>query len=415
MPAEAAAVLKAWQGKPARSDVEAALKTAASWGRNVRDGRLGQYMNLDVGGEAAFLSGKRWLALLVGRFVARTRWYRTRYTVVTVLDVLREAGQIRKGLDGFIGKDVADIVRQTDPSFLTPYEAVEATLAQLAARGVVTKHKGSWSTDYSIAYAAEQAIESAREARTRILEVRKALGELIVASGITVDVDAWFTAKHGNWDDCPAVLAADSQWSADSVISRLGRLKRMVQGEGTLEEDLMGLPLERFREQRRAVLKAEREREEAVARRRAEEARIAAEEQARRQAAHQREMSVVEAFEYLGHADARRFVAEPLSCLGGRSLNEVEGVLPNQVEQIPRVLAAEHRRLNAILEKQRVAADCRSRLQKEVEKLMSPERANLWLHTGQPILQGRHPWDVAVDEVGLKRCTDILKPKGKRR
>ncbi|GAA0598165.1 hypothetical protein GCM10009099_39180 [Caenispirillum bisanense] len=134
----------------------------------------------------------------------------------------------------------------------------------------------------------------------------------------------------------------------------------------------MGLPLERFRERRRAVLEAEREREEAEVRRRREEARKAAEEQAREEAVRLREQSIALAYEYLGDEEANRFMAEPLQCLSGQALAEIEGVLPGQVEQIMRALAAECRRLDTIRAKQRLAADCRGRLGKEVGRLLHP-------------------------------------------
>ncbi|WP_343870460.1 hypothetical protein, partial [Caenispirillum bisanense] len=226
--AMASRVLKAWRATPVQANAEAAVQMVASWNRDVRDGQLERHLHLDVGGEAAFLSGNGWLALLVGRFVAQTRWCKRRYTTVTVLDTLREAGQLKEGLDGFISKDVADFVRQTDPAFLSPYEAVEAALTRLYERGVVKKHGGSWSTDYSVAYAAEQAIGHAREGRAQIGEVRKALGELIVLAGIKIDVRLWLTTRHGNWSASPATLAAAGQRPADNIIRHLGRLRYRV-------------------------------------------------------------------------------------------------------------------------------------------------------------------------------------------
>lgn len=424
--AKAARILKAVQTKPIRADVEKALKTVTSQEHTVRDGQLQRYLHIDVGGEAAFLAGKRWLVVLIHCLINEMRGYRAYYTAVTILKALREAGQIKKGLDGFIDKDVADVVRQTEPGFLSPYEAVEMALVQLYGRGLITKHKGAWSTSSSVAEAALEAIELAQKARSRVADVRRTLGRLILASRITVDMDAWLNTKHGDWDDCPAALAADSQWSADSVISCLGRLKRMVQGEGPLEEDLFGLPLERFRERRGAVLKAEREREEAAARRRAEAARKAAEEYARRQAEeaeaarrrqaeHDRMAIITLVQQELNDEDAQQFVDAQFSFLGDRSLAEVDGVTPEQAERLRAALATERRRINAELAKERLAADCRERLRRAAEGIYDLERADKWMNGSHPRLGRKRPWNVAVDEAGLADCLKILGVAGKRR
>lgn len=407
--AEAQRLLEAWRAKPVTQPVFRPLST-------IIDGGLEELVGLPIGGDACFTAPARhWQSIVLEHILVRPTWRHSQFRAADVLDILRDAKLIRPGLAGYVSDDVSLAVRQMDPSFLSPYKVVERYLEKLAElRAVVPRGKGNWSASSERADAAIKAIKAAAARRERVAMVRMALEELLdaIGQGHGINPDVWMRTRHEGLGNTPEALAENSQWAADEMEQRLVKLLDMLQKRGTVEEDLLGLPLEAAREARRQAIEAERRRYEEAERKRAEQQRLRAEEEARQQARQRRDRLIVLAADKLGYLDGRSFVEELRVDLGGNSLLEVESLTEAEEMRICMALGTEHRRLQAQLAEQAQqhrAADCKARLcKKATDAFGSADKADLWIRNCHPYLGGQRPQDVAVDEAGVARCLALL-------
>lgn len=428
--AAAERALRVWRAVPPVADVQAVAAAVADKVAEVRDAGIGAMTNQASGGDAGFMvSRKVWQSVVV-HHVIHPRWHEPPVVTKEILGLLKEAGLIKEGLAGFISYEVAETARLTTPAFQSPYEAVENYLIKLDLEGVLRNRGDYWIADGTVVSKCRNAIRAAKERRARVVAVRQAFAGVHLAvhkvagdgSGLNVGVDYWMSVRHAGLENTPEALAARGQWQTDQLVAHLSRLREMVLGLGGIEENLLGLPLEGMREQRRQAIAEEHRRQEeerrlaaAAEKVRVEQERLEAAERSRRWAQEQRDLLLSEATTMLGIEDGHRFVHTPFDCLGGQSLAEVGAVQLGEDGPIRAAMVAELRHLSAIWERERLAADCQSQLRKAAEAALGEERAALWLKAGHPGLFRKRPKEVAVDEDGLRRCLILLRPQTVRR
>jgi hypothetical protein len=422
-----------WRSAPQSDEAKRLAAGAADKLRDLADAGIAWAIDQPTGGDGGFRVGRRVWQAVVLHHIIHPRWADPPVYARDVLDLLKEANLVKEGLSSFVSEDVAKTARFIESEFMSPYEAVWEYLAHLEEKEVLRfreDYRGDyWVADGDIVRKASAGIRVERDKRGRVESVRRAVGMLQLGihratgdNGPGINVDWWMRTRHRGLDAAPEALAAKGRFHADELLAHLRRLSAMVLGEGLVEEDLLGLPLEAFRERRRQVVAEENRRLEEERRAAAEAARLRAEqeqrdeiERKRLRAKEEQDSIVAKALTYMGDQEGQHFVAAPLDCLGGLALAQLEGVTPAQGGAVRTLLEAEISRLNAIWERQRQTADCRYRLQQAAVAFHGEERAQLWMRSAHPGLSGKRPQDVAVDEDGLERCLRLLRPGGKRR
>ena len=423
-----------WRSAPRGDDAKRLTIGAEDKLRDLSDAGILWAIDQPTGGDGSFQAGRKVWQTVVLHHIIHPRWADPPVRVDGVLDLLKEARLVKEGLSNFVSGNVAGTARLIEPEFMSPDEAVWEYLAHLEEKGVL-EFRGDSSGDYWVADRAvvrdcAVAIRTARERRGRVESVRRAVGMLQLdihrATGggndPAIHVDWWMRTRHRGLDAAPEALAAKGRSQADELLAHLRRLSAMILGEGQVEEDLLGLPLGMCRERRRQAIAEENRRLEEERRAAAEAARLREEQELREEAERkrlrakeERDSLVAKALSRMGEQEGRHFVAQPLDCLGGLALTQVEGLTPAQGGAVRTFLEAEIIRLEAIWERRRQTADCRYRLQKAALAFHGEERAQLWMRSAHPGLSGKRPEDVAVDEGGLERCLKLLRPSGGRR
>jgi hypothetical protein len=216
---------------------------------------------------------------------------------------------------------------------------------------------------------------------------------------------------HPGLADSPLALALAGGWNYVKLNNHLRRLEQMRLPKANLEEDLLGLPLEkeqnaRREEQRLAAEKTQQERDE--------RARRAAEET--RQANARRRQGLID---YLvasvGDIEVEGWMNLPLKSLGGRPIGAIEGISEDQEYLAHRELMAERERRNVEARQKAIVHDLRATLRKEALRYLGAERAALWMDATNMALNKQHPGDVCIDKEGLEECRRALKRERQQR
>jgi hypothetical protein len=212
-------------------------------------------------------------------------------------------------------------------------------------------------------------------------------------------------------DRLPTVLIARAGgWGYSDLLRHLDRLTAMLKPGAALEENLLGLPLERELTARRT----EHQRaEEAKARQTAAAAAEAA--RAAQQAAVWRKKTMsAEAALSLGDEEGGRWLATPLRSLGNVAVTTLDGLTEEQYSTIYRELAAEKARRVREADRQATISALQETLRTEARAYGYPEWVDFWMRSQNQQLGGRRPVEVCTDRAGLDRCRMALRHEPRR-
>ena len=408
---EATPLLNVFRTRSPRDIAGKALHAAAQKIAEIRETELASAVGIDVGGGGCFVvDGKCWQTIILHHIVHKS-WSGHPMIAKDVVTVLNDSSLMKAGMTGFIRQELADAVRLTEPSFLSPYEAVTAYLEWLSERTILTRHRtNSWMTETKAVVTARAAIKETEKVHQRIARVQNALMSFLEAvPDIThVSPEVWMERPCTHGGMSPRKLA--ELGDTDGLVDHLKRLRDMVRGHGSVEEDLLGLPLHAMRESRRNVIASEVRLREERKREKAEQERLAVAELARINAKNLRERVISEAYSVLGSDEGVKFINQPQECLGNRSLQQVEALEPSHEIIVRDAIDALGRRLQRQSAEACLIADNREKLQRAAEDALgATEKANLWMKSGgHPSLMGKRPIEIAVNEDGLRRCLTLL-------
>lgn len=403
--AEARKLVEAWRRPVAMAAT--ARRDAAETRQRLSEAGMLRLVGKDLGDGGFAAPSETWQALVVEKFAIQYAWRLSQFSAAEVLDVLRDAKLLKPGLDGYVGAAAAAAARALEPAFLAPWEAVNAYLAALAEDGALDRWNGHWSARNEVVQKARAGIKGAEARRRRLESLRGALSDLLAAlgDGHGVDPEAWMGARIEALGGTPEQLAAAEGTSRD-ILWRLEKLRAMLAPGGRAEAELLGLPLEAARAAR---LEEQRQREEAERQRREAAERQAAERR-KAEAADRKRRVLDKAERRLGDQELAAWRAAGFRCLGGRSVDEVEGLEPDQAGTVGLCLDEAIARYDAAVAREQDAARLRARLEAEAASAIGPDKARLWMNSGHPALGGRHPSVTCVDEDSYQRCLALIKP-----
>ncbi len=200
-------------------------------------------------------------------------------------------------------------------------------------------------------------------------------------------------------------------WNYDNLDNHLRRLERMRDPEAHLEENLLGLPLEREQNARREEQRLAREKAE---QQREERARKAAEET--RQANARRRLVLIDRLVASAvESEVEDWMDRPLQSLGGISIKVLEGLSEDQEHAAYRELMDEKkRRYEEWLQKANIR-EFQVILRREALRHRGADWVDFWLRTANSDLKNQRPSDVCVDKAGLEKCREVLKEEIRKR
>jgi hypothetical protein len=258
------------------------------------DANLTAAAELDLPGGKSFKKvSKAWQGTIVWLFVIKDNDAGP-FRTMDVLDALGKRDDIRKEFE-WVSKDVCELARSIDPSFMSAYEAVEEYLKALCGLGLLSRSKSGWCRDERASQEARRLIAEAKKARARKAKMTDELNSVISNAKKSINVAKWMMTVPPDYTVSPHDAIKDGSHEYQKLLAHMGRLLWMVLGSDTIEENLLGLPLDeilsarqeqaRQRQAKWEQRQAELEQWEAENKRRAEqvyeERRIAREEEAR--------------------------------------------------------------------------------------------------------------------------------------
>jgi hypothetical protein len=376
----------------------------------VLDAGLDDHVGLEITGSACFgVADAEWQAAIVDRFaIGKNAWFGHCFSTAEVAEFLHERRFMRPDFPLAVSEALGSAVRAIAPHFRSPSEAVEAYLGLLMKRRVVRQDGRDWRRDEAVAENARKRIERAVEGRNRAAELAERLRELleVIPQAGRVEFSRWMDTAHPGLSDTPLAIAIMGGLQYPKLVAHLGRLREMLARGGPVEEDLLGLPLERQLAERREEWRlAEDERA-----RQAEEA-----ERNARLAADRRKKTLARlAVAYLGHEDGTAWLAQPWPSLGGMSVDSVDGLTETEHAALWSELYAEYSR--RMSEAARLAAinEVQERLRTEAGSYGDPDWIDFWMRSQNRLLGGRRPIEVCVDQAGLEECRKALRQEPRR-
>lgn len=375
--------------------------------RWIHDGGLGSHIGVEVRGAACFAVVEEvWQAFLLEAFLLRHATY-LNFPTMEVLEFMRTRGLVHPEFRGFISPEFAETVRLIEPTFGSPYEAIEEYLEKLLEADLFVRPGKKWRPKHGVGDTANAKIAKATEARKRVQEVETRLRKLLAnfAWGNSFDVAKWMATVPPGENLTPVEMAVRSQWNCDLLINHLTRLEAMIEPNARLEEELLGLPLEALLTSRR------KEREAAEAerlRQAAEKARLKAEE-AKRMSEERRAKLRDDAVLYLGEQTALEWLARPRPSLGGQSADSIPEMAERDYVNALSQLRHDHSTLVAREERDRAISALREQLELEAANWQGRDRGKFWVGAMNRLLGNRRPRDVCITAEGLEECRQALR------
>jgi hypothetical protein len=390
--------------------------------RFAEDAGLGNLIGLPVEGDRCFrVDTRSWQAAIVhflyfgpgqyDRFLASS--------VTAYLESRRFFANAIIELRSGCGEAV-DHVAATVPRFRRLQEVVDDYLGRLLQVDAVLCSRKWWRVRREQAYEAQQRQREVSGARERLAQLDERISairkEATGARGFKWR--RWLSARCEQLDASPMEVARAGGLKFQSLLSTLDSFLQMLRPGGyALPVSFLGLPLEPDREARRAEAHQAREERQAAAAKLEEERQAVAakleEERLKKEQSNTREFLatfVADAFSLLGDC-AAEWVHDRL---GGRTAEDANLLLtPEQRDRLAGTLAAEaERRATAV----RLAAQCQELLASDAYQSFkwNRERAELWLSSRHPGLDGRSPRATCVDEPSFRRCVALLRPPTRR-
>jgi hypothetical protein len=377
----------------------------------VSEANLMALVDIEVPGNVCFaVAASVWQSAVLDWFIFDDQSsLRSSFDTTDALEGLRKRGLVRPKFAMHISKELADAVRIKQDDFNSPWESVDAYLSHLAEQDVVSRRGFTWYRNRHIANKAQTLVRERAAGRHRVTELENRIKRLV--GDRVLNAEQWMHTQHRGLADSPLALAMTGGWNYDKLDNHLRRLEQMRISKANLEEDLLGLPLEkeqnaRREEQRLAAEKTQQERDE--------RARRAAEET--RQANARRRQGLID---YLvasvGDIEVEGWMNLPLKSLGGRPIGAIEGISEDQEYLAHRELMAERERRNVEARQKAIVHDLRATLRKEALRYLGAERAALWMDATNMALNKQHPGDVCIDKEGLEECRRALKRERQQR
>lgn len=320
------------------------------------DADLTAAAEMDLPGSECFSKVSQvWQGGILSLFLIGEHNYAGPFRTIRVMDVFRENGYIRNEFE-WVPKDVCDLARSIDPSFMSAYEAVEEYLKALCSLGLMSRSKAGWCRNEKASQEARLLIAEAEKARARKSEITDKLNTLLKRTPHSVDVLGWMNAIPPDYTVSPNAAVETGASEYERLIRHLDRLWWMVASStGGIEENLLGLPLEEILSLRQ---EEERKRQAAREEREAENKRIA-----------------------LKVAESQRILREI-------KVRELE------------IIAEEKR--------EKKAYHFRSQILEEATSHRDADWARFWMGAKNTGLGGRRPKDVCVDQKGLDATRTAL-------
>ena len=386
--------------------------------RRVRSNGFPHVIGLRIEGEKAFNYEPTILqAWIIERFVfPRLHSYSNDYgfSLDFIIEEATREKLIRAECMSNFDDELEASVRRRIPTFLRPQKAIALYLRNLADQGMLDQRDEKWFVTSELRRAWREMSERAEKSRREAEETRERHQETIdqVQNIIELvpeseragfDVDIWLGASrefHGasSFNNCIDLGGAPFQ----ALSLALREIGSMLRGS-YIADELLGLPLESARA--RCIDQKKRE----------EEARQKAAQAAAHKAAEERAAQLSrEAFADLGD-EAAAWLQLPCSDLKERLPIELARESVAGLHATYTALAKETDRRTAARAAQLRAESSRIRLIEAAERHFGPERARVFLNSGQPALGNRHPADYCVDDRTLQQCLALLKTARSRR
>lgn len=376
----------------------------------VLDTTLMDLVDIEVTGNVCFaVAAPVWQSAILYWLVLDQRSLRLNFETADVLERLRKHGLVRPQFTKHISGELADAVRIKQADFNSPWESVRAYLNHLAEQRMVNWRHRTWHCNEQAAREAQKLVRDRADGRRRVAELEDRIKSLAGDRGL--DAGQWMHTEHRGLVGSPAALAMSGGWNYDILDKHLKRPEHMRDPEAYLEENLLGLPLEkeqtaRREEQRLAREKAQQEREDR-ARKVADETRQA---NARR-----RQTLIDQLVASAGESEVEGWMDRPLQSLKGISIRVLEGLSEDQTQLAYRELMDERERRNAEVRQKAMVKALRETLRGEALRHRGAEWVDFWMHAANSVLKNQCPWEVCVDEVGVEKCRVALKVETRKR
>lgn len=386
----------------------------------VLDTSLRDLVGIEFPGNVCFaVAAQVWQVAILDWLILDQRGLRWEFETAHVLKQLRQRSLVRRQFADDISVDLADAVRIRHVDFNSPRESVHAYLNHLASQRLINQQYGRWYLNERTAKEA-QMLRDRADGRHRVAQLEDRIKRLGGKRGL--DVAQWMRTQHSGLAGSPAALAMAGGGNYDKLDMHLKRLENMQGPGASLEENLLGLPLEkeqnaRREEQRLAREKAEQERQERarkVEQERQERARKAAEE-TRQANARRRHVLIDRLVASVVETEVEGWMDRPLQSLGGISIRDLEGLSEDQEHAAYRKLMDERkRRIEEWLQEAKVK-DLQETLRREAMRHREAEWVDFWMRAANTLLNNQRPCDVCVDNAGLEKCREALKQATRKR
>ena len=372
----------------------------------VLDTSLRDLVDIEVPGNACFAVAARiWQVAILNWLILDQSSRLSDFESEDVLKRLRQRGLVRPTFAMHIGVELAAAVRIREADFNSPWESVHAYLNHLAVQRKITPKYGRWHRNEHAAKEAQNLIRDRADGRGRVTRLE---GQIMTLGGERgLDVEQWMGTQHSGLAGSPAALAMAGGWNYDKLDNHLMRLEYMRVPGAQLEENLLGLPLEkeqkaRREEQRLAKEKAQREREEAARK---------ADDETRQANAGRRQLLIDQLIASAGESEVDGWMDQRLESLGGASIKDLEGLSEDQEQAAYRELMDERERRNAERRQKAIINELQENLREEARRLRGPEWADVWMRALNSVLKNQRPATCASTKQGSK---SVVKRSRKR-
>ncbi len=346
-------------------------------------------------GDTCFVvDAKYWQARLINQYFLSQR--NDSKEIFDTRAALKLVGKyIAPKLTGRIDKDHADAIRLKVPDFRSPWEVVTQYHDWLRDEQGFLERQSSCKK-WVISNTAVQELERAKKRQVWRVKTREWLDTILdrLPSAETVNFDrlAWIEKYAQDFDDY-------------NLKMRMDQIGGMVISGNDIVSELLCLPLEHERERQR-LKRAEEQ-----------ELRSKKEQIARLQLASERRKGEIIAYasQKLGNSSSV-WLKTPIET--GETKTRLEMAMESAdglatvKETIDQIVKEKHeqkkqaqfaaRQKKLLIENQAVLT------QKAETRFRDPARSRLWLNSGQPKLQGKHPIHFCTDKDKLEQCIKLL-------
>ena len=358
--------------------------------QEIRDAGLDQAL-LPLAGTKCFpVPFQVWQSALIEEFVLTTRVWNKGFWIKDILEFLAaEQLVVADFLAVNSDKALVSEIKRIEPEFQSPSASVIQFLKHLRSQGWVKNGGMGIEADSTRASEAKQKAQKIRQIREDRGEVERQVSSLMGAVGAanTFDMQTWLVTGHSDVQPSPIAVIEAGGKPVQALLRHLKALGAMVAAKGPVVEDLLDLPLEAQREERRRQLA------DAEARRIQEaEQKAQAEASARKQVLH----DLVQ--RHLASDDAESWWSTR------SALREADGISDEQLRTAERSVMDLHYRVVAETQHRNRMEPYRASLREQVLAIdHNADKVDLWLKTSNAELKSA-PLNYCVDSAAVSRC-----------